>query len=53
MHCIMQGAQAVLCDNQEGWDGAGMAGRVKREGTHVCILMAESHCCMAEADTIL
>ena len=25
----------VLCDNLEGWDGVGVGGRLRREGTHV------------------
>ena len=41
----MQGAELVLCDDLEGWDG-GMGGRVER--VDICILMADSHCCTAE-----
>ena len=25
----------MLCDNLEGWDGVGVGGRLRREGTHV------------------
>ena len=25
----------ALCDNLEGWDGVGVGGKFKREGTHV------------------
>ena len=41
----------VLCDNPEGWEGAraGMA----QEGGDICILLSDSCCCMAEANTIL
>ena len=46
----------VLRDNQDGWGGVGwggvgVGGRSKREGA--CILLAESHCCMAETDAAL
>ena len=40
----------LLCDNLEGWDGVGR--RFKRKGD-MCILMADSHCCMAEPNTTL
>ena len=42
----------VLCDNLEGWDGVG-GGREVQEGGDICILKADSCCCMAEANTIL
>ena len=29
------GAQTLLCDNLEGWDGWEVGGRLKREGTCV------------------
>ena len=40
----------LLCDNLEGWDGVGR--RFKRKGD-ICILVADSHCCMAEPNTTL
>ena len=39
----------MLCDDQEGWDG-GRGDRRKGEG--VRIIMADSHCCMAETNTV-
>ena len=42
----------MLCDNLEGWDGLG-AGKEVQERGDVCIPMADSCCCMAEANTIL
>lgn len=42
----------VLCDNQEGWDGAG-GGREVQEGGDACTLTADSHCCRAETNTTL
>ena len=42
----------VLCDNLEGWDGVG-GGREVQEGGGIYILMADSHCCMAETNTTL
>ena len=42
----------VLCDNLEGWDGVG-GGREVQEGGDICILKADSCCCMAGANTIL
>ena len=41
----------MLRDNQEGWDGVGVGGRSKREGAR--IPLAESHCCVAETDSIV
>ena len=35
----------VLCDNLEGWE--------VQEGVDTCILMADSSCCMPEANTML
>ena len=35
----------VLCDNLEGWDGVGV--RFRRE-RNICVLVADSHCCMEE-----
>ena len=43
---------SVLCDNLEGWMGDGLGGRFKREG-NICILTAESRCCMAKTSTTL
>ena len=42
----------MLCDNLEGWD-EGEAGGKAQEGRAICILMADSHCCMAETNTML
>ena len=33
--CVTQEINPVLCDNLEGQDGVGVAGRFKREETHV------------------
>ena len=41
----------VLCDNIEGWQGVGV-GREVQEGANICILMADSHCCMAEHNIV-
>ena len=41
----------MLCDNLEGWDG--MGGGEVQEGVDVCLLMADSYYCVAEANTIL
>ena len=41
----------VLCDGLEGGVGIGGGGKVK-EGEDICIHMANSCCCMAEANTI-
>ena len=41
----------VLSDNTEGWGGVGGSGEVQ-EGGDICILMDNSHCCMAEANTL-
>ena len=42
----------MLCDNLEGWDRMG-SGREVQEGGDICILMADSHFCMAEINTML
>ena len=42
----------MLCDDLEGWDAVG-GGREVQEGGDICILKADSCCCMAEANTIL
>ena len=42
----------MLCDDLEGWDGAGV-GREAREGGIVCILTPDSCCCTVEMNTIL
>ena len=39
----------VLCDDPEGWDGR--RGREAQEGGDICILVADSHCWMAETKT--
>ena len=41
-----------LCDNLEGWDGVPGWGKVE-EGGDRCVLVADSRCFMAEANTIL
>ena len=41
-----------LCDNLEGWDGEG-GGRGVQKGGDMCIPVAGSCSCMAEASTIL
>ena len=50
--CMMQGVQLVLCDIPEGWDVVGSGRQVPEEG-NICILMADSCCCMAETNTTL
>ena len=42
----------LLYDNLEGWDEVG-SGKEVQEGGNMCILMADSHCYMAETNTIL
>ena len=42
----------MLCDNLEGWDRVGGQGEVQ-EGEDICMLMADSLCCIAEDNTIL
>ena len=44
---ITKGAQPGLCDNLKGWD-RGWGGSKTLEGRDICILMADSCCCMAE-----
>ena len=39
----------MLCDDLEGGDGVG-GGREVQEGGDICILMADSPCCMAETN---
>ena len=41
----------MFCDNLEGWDGLGVGKEVQERGD-VCIPMADSCCCMAEANTM-
>ena len=41
-----------ICDNLEGWEGAG-GGRGVQEGGDMCIPMADSCWCMAKAIRIL
>ena len=38
---MMQGAQTVLCDNLDGWDGVG-GGREVQERGDICIPTAAS-----------
>ena len=47
-----QRIKAVLCYSLEGRDGV-RGGREAQEGGGVCILMADSRCCMEEASTIV
>ena len=42
----------MLCDVLEGRDGVG-GRREVQEGGDICILMADSHCCMAETNIAL
>ena len=46
---ITKGAQPGLCDNLKGWD-RGWGGSKTLEGRDICILMADSCCCMAETN---
>ena len=41
----------MLCDNLEGWDGV-RGGREIQEGVDKGMLMADSCCSMAEANTV-
>ena len=41
-----------LCINLEGWHGEG-DGKEVQEGGDISILVADSHCCMAETNTTL
>ena len=43
---------SVLCGDLEGWDG-GMGRREAEEGGDICILIADSRCCIAETNTTL
>ena len=45
-HCL------GLCDNLEGCDSV-EHGRKVLEGGDICILMADSHCCMMEISTTM
>ena len=45
----------MLCDDLEGWDGAGEVGiymYIYQEGGDTCIHIADSHCCTAETKTL-
>ena len=42
----------MLCDNLEGWDRV-EGRRELQEGGDICISVADSCCCTAEANTIL
>ena len=42
----------MLCDNLEAWD-EGEAGGEAQEGRSICVLMADSRCCMAEGHMML
>ena len=42
----------MICDNLEGWDGV-RDRREAQKGGDICILVADSHCCMAETKTTL
>ena len=48
---VTQRAQLVLCDNLG--DELGRGRREAQEGGDICLLMADSHCCMAETNTTL
>ena len=50
--CVTEGAYPVPCDSAEGGD-AGQGRRKAHEGGDICILMANSCCSMAEANTTL
>ena len=41
----------MLSDDLEGWDGGG--GREAPERGHVCIHMADSHCCTEKTSATL
>ena len=41
----------MLYATLEGWDGV-ESEREVQEGGNICILMADSHCCMAEANPL-
>ena len=46
-------ASLVLCDDLKGQDGdKGLSGREVQEGEDLCILMADSCCCLAETNTM-
>ena len=42
----------MLCEDLERWDGV-IGGSEVQEGGNVCILMADSRCCMAETNITL
>ena len=43
----------MLCDDLKGQDGdKGLSGREVQEGEDLCILMADSCCCLAETNTM-
>ena len=42
----------MLCDGLEGRDGV-EGGREVQEGGAICMLMADSHCCVAETNITL
>ena len=39
----------MLCDDLKGKDGRG---REAQEGGTICIIIADSHCCTAEINTL-
>ena len=43
---------SALCDNLEGWVGVRGGGEVQKGGD-ICVLVTDSCCCVAEANTIL
>ena len=49
---MTQKAQPTLYDNLEDWHRVGRWGEVQKV-RDVCILMADSHCCMAETNITL
>ena len=47
-----RGAALQRCDDSEGQDEWGR-GKLNREGTYTCIIMRDSHCCVAETYTTM
>ena len=40
----------MLCDDLEGWDGGGRVGQLRGD---ICLLIADSLCCIVEINTTL
>ena len=49
---VWHSSNQVLCDNLEGWNRAGGGGEIQ-DGEGICIPMADSRWCLAEANTVL